>query len=269
MRITASLLLLATMALSACTSKVEMLPNNDARALVDAIRVANATPGQHTIRLARNGLYVLAQEAEPGLLLPSIRGKLVIEGNGSEIRAYTSSRVALLEVGDLGNVTVRQLSLAEGSNGAIRNFGKLSLESSRVVDSTGTQVSAIVLNHGELIARQSEFAYNALEDSQRDAGTVLNYGKLTLEGSRIHDNRVQRARAALGAAGAVLNMGILNVDSTLLENNVAVDTASDSGQPGYLRFAGVLNLGNGRVEGRLPKGASRNAGNAMLPSTDL
>lgn len=268
MRITATALLLATMALSACTSRVE-LPNNDPRALVDAIRAANRTPGTQTIRLARNGLYVLAREAEPGLLLPSIRGKLVIEGNGAEIRAYTSSRAALLEVGQHGNARLRQLSLAEGSNGAIRNFGKLALESSRVVDSTGSRVSAIILNHGELIASDSEFAYNTLENGQRDAGTLLNYGKLTLRDSRIHDNRVQRAHPGLVAAGAVLNMGMLSFESTLLEDNVAADAEVDSGQPAYLRFAGVLNLGNGRVEGRLPSGAARNAGTSLLPASDL
>lgn len=268
MRIIAGLLLIGTMALPACSSQVE-LPNNDPRALVDAIRASNKSPGTQTIRLARNGLYVLASEAEPGLLLPSIRGKLLIEGNGAEIRAYTSSRVALLEVAEPGNVMLRQLSLAEGSDGAIRNFGKLSLESSRVVDSTGDRASAIVLNHGELVARHSEFAYNALDDGQRDAGTVLNYGKLTLLDSRIHDNRVQRARPGLVAAGAVLNMGMLKFESTLLENNIAVDGAIDGGRPGYLRFAGILNLGNGRVQGKLPTGAARNAGGSMLPAGDL
>ena len=154
-----------------------------------------------------------------------------------------------------GEVMLQDLSLAEGSNGAIRNFGELRLQSSRVIDSTGSRISAIVLNHGELFAKDSEFAYNALDDSLRDAGTVLNYGKLRLDNSRIHDNRVQQARPGVGAAGAILNMGEVRMQATRLDNNVA----GEAEQPGWLRFDGVLNLGNGRVEGELPAGSTREA----------
>lgn len=254
--------------LASCAAQVD-IPDHDSRALVNAIRAANATPGAETIRLARHGLYVLGREAEPGLLLPAIRGNLTIQGNGSEIRSYSPGRLALLEVQRDADVTVRELSLAEGTAGAIRNFGKLRLDSSRVVDSTGTRVSAIVLNHGELVATRSEFAYNSLDDNLRDAGTVLNYGKLSLEHSRIHDNSVQRTHAGLGAAGAVLNMGTLNVRAALLDNNSTRDTSSADAPAGYLSFAGVLNLGNGRVEGQLPSGLARDASVALLTQSRL
>lgn len=268
MRLATILSMAAVGLLASCSAQVEV-PNNDSRALVNAIRVANATPGAETIRLARHGLYVLGNEAEPGLLLPAIHGKLTILGNGAEIRSYAPGRLALLEVDRDADVLVRELSLAEGTAGAVRNFGKLRLESSRVVDSTGTQVSAIVLNHGELVATRSEFAYNALDDSQRDAGTVLNYGRLRLEDSRIHDNLVQRTQAGLGAAGAVLNMGTLTVRAATLDHNLASDASGPDGRAGYLSFAGVLNLGNGRVEGQLPSGSTRNAGNALLTQNRL
>lgn len=245
---------LAVLGLSACSRGTD-LANNDARGLVEAIRAANASPGDDTIRLARRGLYVLTAEAAPGLLLPAIRGKLKIEGNGAEIRGYSAAQLALLEVARDGEVMLQDLSLAEGSNGAIRNFGELRLQSARVIDSTGSRISAIVLNHGELFAKDSEFAYNALDDSLRDAGTVLNYGKLRLDNSRIHDNRVQQARPGVGAAGAILNMGVVRMQATRMENNVA----GEAGQPGFLSFDGVLNLGNGRVEGELPAGSTREA----------
>lgn len=254
MRYRTGLGLLGMLAICGCSREIE-LANNDATGLVDAIRRANSTPGGDTIRLARNGLYILQAEAEPGLLLPAIRGKLRIEGNGAEVRGYTSNRVALVEVAAGSDVLLRQLSLAEGSDGAIRNFGKLKLQSTRVVDSIGTGVSAIVLNHGQLVAEESEFAYNALGSSLRDSGTVLNYGDLRLAGSRIHDNRVEPSRPGTLAAGAVLNMGTLHVKEVRLDNNSTGDL-TDAGRNGAAGVPGVLNLGNGTVQGKLPAGVA-------------
>ena len=133
--------------------------------------------------------------------MPSITGELTIEGNGAEIRSYADGDVALLEVGREGNVTLRDLALAEGSDGAIRNFGTLRLVSTRVLDSTGNRSSSIVLNRGRLQMVDSIVAFNSLDGSERDSGTVLNYGELLLDNARVHDNFV-----AHGVNG-VLNLG--------------------------------------------------------------
>lgn len=250
-------LIAATTALmvSACGTGVSV-PNNDSAALVAAIRSANAG-GNPEITLARHGLYVLTQAAEAGLALPSVTGKLRINGNGAEIRSYAGGATALMQIGPAGDVTLRNLSLAEGSDGAVRNFGKLHLESTQVVDSTATSLSAIILNHGKLIARDSEFAYNEIATSPRDAGTVLNYGELQLDNTRIHDNRVNSTHSASLAAGAVLNLGLLRMTRTVMADNIAEDLLARSAQDRYLRFAGVMNLGNGRIEGPSPAGAVR------------
>ena len=133
--------------------------------------------------------------------MPSITGELTIEGNGAEIRSYADGDVALLEVGREGNVTLRDLALAEGSDGAIRNFGTLRLVSTRVLDSTGNRSSSIVLNRGRLQMEDSIVAFNSLDGSERDSGTVQNYGELLLDNARVHDNFV-----AHGVNG-VLNLG--------------------------------------------------------------
>ena len=55
----AFLMITGLSALAACTRRIEVdIPNNDPAALVEAIAQANARPGHHTIRLARNGLYI-------------------------------------------------------------------------------------------------------------------------------------------------------------------------------------------------------------------
>jgi len=191
-----SLALLAT----ACTRETT-IADHDGKALVDALAAAQSGTGPHRIILARRGSYVLSSPSETGLLLPSITGDLTIEGNGAEIRSYADGAVALLEVGREGNVTLRDLALAEGSDGAIRNFGTLHLVSTRVQDSTGERSSSIVLNRGRLRMEDSTVAFNSLDGAERDSGTVLNYGELLLNNARLHDNFV-----AHGVNG-VLNLG--------------------------------------------------------------
>jgi hypothetical protein len=162
---------------------------------------------------------VINDPAEAGLLLPALTGKLTIDGNGAEIRSYAPGPVALLEVRPGSDVTLRGLSLAEGSDGAVRNFGKLRLQSSRIVDSTGSHVSAIVLNRGQLEVEDSEVAYNELQESSADAGTILNYGSLHLDNMRIHDN----------VAGLLSFAGIVNLGSGRIEGSSAAGLIRDAG----------------------------------------
>ena len=189
-----------TLASTACTRETT-IADGDGKALVEALRAAQSGSGPQRVVLARRGSYVLSSASEAGLLLPSITGQLTIEGNGAEIRSYADGAVALLEVGREGNVTLRNLSLAEGSDGAVRNFGTLRLVSTRVLDSTGNRSSSIVLNRGRLQMQDSTIAFNSLDGSEHDSGTVLNYGELLIDNARVHDNFV-----ANGAAG-VLNLG--------------------------------------------------------------
>ena len=184
----------------ACTREIA-IADHDGPALVRALQAAQAGSGAQRIVLARRGSYVLSTPAEPGLLLPSVTGKLTIEGNGAEIRSYVDGDVALLEVGREGDVTVRDLVLAEGSDGAIRNFGNLRLVSTRVFDCTGNRASSIVLNRGRLSLEDSTVAYNSLYGDGRYSSMVLNYGELLLDKARLHDNVVTH-----GVDG-VLNLG--------------------------------------------------------------
>jgi hypothetical protein len=242
--------------LTACGSRIDV-HNLDARGLAEAIQAANAHPGTDVIRLAPGGLYTLSNAPRDATsLLPPITDDLRIEGNGAEIRRYMDGQRALLVVEHGADVQVRDLALSEGSDGAIRNFGTLHLDSVRVTDSTGSHTPAIVLNYGLLEARDSEIAYNLLPTSPRDAGTVLNYGELRLRNTAIHDNTAQRRYDSLAVAGAVLNLGRMETQATRIADN----EATDGENPDELLFPAVLNLGNGRVEGDLPRELVREAG---------
>lgn len=261
MRTIPALLLISGLAnLAGCSRGTTVeIANNDSAALVAAIRQANARPGHDTVRLARNGLYILGNPAEPGLLLPPIAGDLTIEGNHAEVRGYSDTPAAILEVAQEATVLVSDLVLAEGNDGAVRNYGQLRLENVAIVDSSVSTVPAIVLNHGRIEAVDSEIAYNLLLANRRDAGTVLNYGELELERSRIHDNRAVGRQRTLAAAGGILNFGSVKADGLVLADNELPGEDAP-----LLSFGGILNLGNGKVSGTTPAEAVRDARQAAV-----
>jgi hypothetical protein len=252
----------STLFLCGCSHQTE-IADLDSKALVAAIRAANQNPGPDTIRLAKGGLYTLGNPAENGLLLPTITGELVIDGRGAEIRRDSNDRVALLQVAAGGKVTLKNLTLAEGSDGAVRNYGSLRLQSVKITDSSSWDSPAIVLNHGELRAQDSEIAYNDLPMNHRDGGTVVNYGQLSLDNTRIHDNLVQARYPSVASAGAILNLGTIRVTGAGIEHNSA-----DSG-PAGLSFNGVVDLGNGRVDGNLQGSSILEAGIELAQTSSL
>jgi hypothetical protein len=256
------LLMAGTLSLCGCGHQTE-IADLDSKALIAAIRAANQNPGPDTIRLAKGGLYTLRDQAEAGLLLPTVTGELVIDGQGAEIRRDSNDRVALLQVASGGKVTLKNLSLAEGSDGAVRNYGSLRLQSVKITDSSSWDSPSIVLNHGELQVQDSEIAYNELPMNHRDGGTVLNYGHLTLENTRIHDNFVQTRYPSLAAAGAILNLG------TIRATGPGIDHNSAEGSPSGLSFNGVVDLGNGRVDGNLQGSSILEAGMAIAQPGNL
>jgi hypothetical protein len=241
--------------LCACGRGLEFdIANNDSAAFADAIRAANAAPSHSKIRLARRGLYVLSSEAEAGLLLPGVTGRLTIEGNHAEVRGYSTRPAAILETTEEARLIVENLVLAEGTNGTLRNFGWLRLTNVAIVDGSVTTGTAIVLNHGELETVGGEIAFNHLLSNRRDAGTVLNFGRAKFTDTRIHGNRAISRHPAVAVSGGVLNFGQVAVESVLFDDNEI--PAEDSPR---LSFGGILNVGNGRVSGKTSPDQVRNA----------
>jgi hypothetical protein len=257
-----TLALAAVATLAGCGQRHD-IANLDTHALVRAIQAANAHPGRDVIHLAPGGLYMLADAPRDATtLLPPITDDLRIEGNGAEIRRALDGRRALLEVAAGATVRVQDLALSEGSDGAVRNYGTLHLDSVRITDSFGDGATAIVLNYGRLEARDSEIAYNLLPGSARDAGTILNYGQLLLGDTAIHDNTTLPGHPGLAVAGAVLNLGRIDAQhARLADNHADGDEPADA-----LAFPDVLNLGTGQVEGDLPKAQVREAGMIAVAS---
>jgi hypothetical protein len=256
-------LAIATAATLAGCGQRHEIANLDTRALIAAIQAANAHPGSDVIRLAPGGLYMLTDAPRDATsLLPPISDDLRIEGNGAEIRRAVDGKRTLLEVARGASVRVQDLALSEGSDGAVRNYGTLHLDSVRITDSFGDGTSAIVLNYGSLEARDSEIAYNLLPGSARDAGTIVNYGQLRLRDTAIHDNTALPGHPGLAIAGAVLNLGTVETQHSRIADN----HAEDGEVVDALTSPAVLNLGTGTVEGDLPRAQVIEAGIVAVAS---
>ena len=221
-----------------------VVADHDAAGLVRAIGQAEATPEPDRIELAPHGLYLVRGAADPErrLALPLVRGALTIVGNGAEIRRYSDTEFALIGVGRDGRLALENLALAEAAHGAIVNRGVLHLDRVRVTDSIADDANAIVLNYGTLRGVDSEISHNAVLAASRDAGIVLNYGRMDLARTRLVGNTVTGRRASTLTASALLNLGDAELSDVTIEGNSA------SAEPDDMRYAyAVVNVGNGAL----------------------
>lgn len=243
---TLSLLAVALLAPAAAKADEFVIGNRDVPALIRALQNANSSPGPHVIHLHPGGLYTLQLTDSANLGLPAIRSEIRIEGHGAEIRRYSEHRMTLLEVAEGGRGHLLDTTLAEGSLGALRNRGQLTLDRVSITDSSADSARAIVLNYGDLRIRESLIGYNHVRGMGRDCGIVLNLGRLEIRQSRFVENAVTRTAPEAAAAGAILNFGQVTADRLEFSNNEIQDPF------GGLAFSAVVNLDSGQVEGLDP-----------------
>lgn len=222
-------------------------PVENTQQLIEAIQQANQSPEADIITLER-GLYVLDRvfgEAQKAAL-PVITSAIVIRGNGAELRRYAPTDFRLIEVAEGGHLRLESVILAEGSIGAIRNHGITELRRVALVDSTARGASAIVENYGEMHLKHCEVSFNTVAGASRDAGTIVNWGKLWLNETTFQGNQLSRRYQGVALASSVLNYGTTQINDVVIAENVAGDD-SNQGAP----QAPLVNLGNGRLELRL------------------
>lgn len=217
------------------------LIDHDSDGLVAAIRRGNESLRPLRIELAPHGLYVLKDSAEPRLRLglPEIGRALTIVGHGAEIRRYSDREFALIGVGERGRLSLQDLTLAEGAEGAVVNRGVLHLEGVRITDSSGGE--AVLRNYGVLRGADNLIGYNAVLGAQSDAGVLLNYGRLELARTQFVGNR-SSARLDAIAASALLNLGDARLTDVTVEGNSVLDANTGS--------RALVTLGNGQLHGQ-------------------
>jgi hypothetical protein len=212
--------------------------------LVEAIQRANETPEADVITLER-ALYVLdgVHAPDQGAALPAITTAIVIRGNGAELRRYSVDNFRIFSVAAEGHLRLERITLAEGSLGAIRNYGKTELRHVHLVDNTANGAQAIVENHGEMAIESCDVSFNTIAGAQRDVGTIVNWGQLTLSATTFEGNLLSRRYPGVALASSVLNYGHSRITDVVIAENTAGDEQG-TGAP----QAPLVNLGNGRLD---------------------
>jgi hypothetical protein len=245
---------------SSAASALTVYPVESTAGLVAAINAANLTPEADIIALER-GLYVLdvINDGDQAAAMPEITSPIVIQGNGAELRRYSSADFRIFHVAETGHLKLEQLVLAEGSIGAIRNHGIAELRNVALVDSTARGSSAIVENYGEMRLSHCEVSFNTVAGASRDAGTIVNWGKLWLRATTFQGNQLTRRYDGVALASSVLNYGTAEIEDVVITENVAGEPDTN-GAP----QAPLVNLGNGRLELRLVREHDNLPGEALV-----
>lgn len=219
-------------------------PVESTEGLIAAIEAANHSPDADIITLER-GLYVLdsVHVGTQGAALPDITSAIFIRGNGAELRRYSESDFRIFHVADTGHLKLEQMVLAEGSIGTIRNHGLTELRRVTLVDSTARDAAAIIENYGEMRLTNCEVSFNTVAGATRDAGTIVNWGKIWLNATTFQGNQLTRRHEGVALASSVLNYGTAEMDHVVIAENIAGEPGTN-GAP----QAPLVNLGNGRLE---------------------
>jgi hypothetical protein len=247
--------------ISFSASAVTIFPVESTEQLITAIQIANQTPEADIISMER-ALYVLdsVQSVDQKAALPAISTPIVIRGNGAELRRYSTEDFRLFHVTEKGHLRLEHVVLAEGSIGAIRNHGVTELRRVALVDSTARGASAIVENYGEMRLTDCEVSFNTVAGASRDAGTIVNWGKLWLTSTTFQGNQLSRRYEGVALASSVLNYGTADIQDVVISENVAGETATADGAP----QAPLVNLGNGSLELRLVREHDNLPGEALV-----
>lgn len=237
---------LALLLLAACSpAHATEIPNRDGAALIRAMQEAARSPEPRRILLHPGGLYTLSSTDSNGLALPPIRGRLTIEGRGAEIRSWTHRPMHFIDVQPGGEAVLRDLTLAEASDGAIRNHGRLRLERVVISDSRARGDAPILWNRGEMLLQDSRIDHNLVHAPAGRASLLRNEGVLSLQNSRLHGNRISHTQQWPLNAAALWNRGALRAEAVSLSDN-EVNTLI-----GAAELPALVNVEGGQLSGEL------------------
>jgi hypothetical protein len=221
------------------------IANRDTPALIRALQQAGQSAQPERIQLHPDGLYTLSLTDSEGLALPPLRGRITIDGRGAEIRGWTHRPMHFLRVEPGADVLIRDLTLAEANDGALRNYGKLTLDRVIVSDSMARGETSILWNRGELLLRQSRIEFNLVHAPAGSAALLRNEGVLRLQNTRLEGNRVTGTQAHPLNAAALWNQGEVHAEAVSMHDNLLNDLFGGGDLPA------LVNVSGGQVSGHL------------------
>jgi CSLREA domain-containing protein len=181
--------------------------------LRDAISLANAGGGSITFSPGLSGTIILTSR------LPAITGTLSVDGNGSNITISGNGANQVLGVNAGGALHVQSVTISNGSGGAIRNMGSLTLTRVTMIGNIAQSGSGGGINSdGRLAVFSSTFVGNSAANG---GGIHINgySGSLYVESSAFLSNT-----ASTYAGGGISSYyGSISVTRSTFEANASVD----------------------------------------------
>lgn len=169
--------------------------------------------GRGTITLA-SPLPTITDTASQGLTIDG--------GSAADVTISGNDRVQVFEVGSEANLTLANLTVADGnsgdSGGGILNSGTLTVTNSTFSNNSATNLGGGISNSGTLTVSNSTFSFNSTnkpDGGNNFGGGIFNgdSGVVTVSGSTFTGN------ASLGAGGQGGGIAQLGFDSSLTVNN--------------------------------------------------
>jgi len=262
------ILVLSTMTTSVTAQESSFdIPDGDLSALIDAFDAAQDATDT-IINLASNGRYVLRhidnrRDGKNGL--PSIRGRVTINGNGATLARDTADdapMIRLLHVAASGDLTLNNITLLNGTGmgrtpgdeggslfnrgtatlndvtiadsyselfgGSIRNLGVMTINDSVIIGSR-SGLGGAIHNDGAMVIRNSTISGGL---GELGGAAIHNRGQMMIENSTLSGN------AAIGDGGAISN----NADGTLIITNSTLSGNTATGRGGALSNMGDVTL---------------------------
>ncbi len=205
-------------------------------ALVNAIVVANATPGT-TLSLTPGCVYKLHSAVTAGDGLPQMTSTTTIVGHGATIVRKSATQFRVFDIGLGGNVSIRSLKIKGGY----------------APDGPVGAAGGGILNSGTLVLRHVTLAHNRAGASTAGlpggaGGAIFNGFGATL---RVIRSRIVGNRAGMGGIGAppasggygggIFSDGTLEINHTTIAHN---DTGSPGAAPALGGLGGGIYLAN-------------------------
>ncbi|MDX3538149.1 hypothetical protein PV721_28145 [Streptomyces sp. MB09-01] len=206
--------------------------------LVEAINVANSSPGPDTLRLAHKCTYQLTapDPASPGNGLPEIRSEITIDGRDATItRDKKAPKFRILFVAGTGNLTLDRTTIKSG----------FAVDCPFFEDQfPGIVCGGGISNTGTMKVTRSKFIGNTSQsDVFAQGGAIDNPGTGSVSETEVTGNHVVYSGSDIGggaAGAAIANDGPLTVTRSRLTGNIATvtkDTQSFAFGAGIISFA--------------------------------
>jgi hypothetical protein len=187
--------------------------------LIAAINLANAEDGG-TLKLAEHCTYTLTAN-QNGNGLPVIVQPITLKGDDTTIvRAANAAAFRILNVGNGGNLTLRDITVkggqdttGQGGGGIlVQAGGSLAVKDSTITHNTTNTAGGGIANRGTTTVSHSTVSYNS---ANSDGGGILSAALLRVEDSRLTFNDT----AGNGGGLANGNQGTALVEKTTISNN--------------------------------------------------